>query len=165
MWSRRTLVLPILLVGLVMSMTVPASAAVVTVNDRRGDAPARIDLTGVRYVNGPEAVSFRAHVVDLRESGTFTFVISQPAGNDSPYVAQVTNRGARFGVGGNLGTDWRGCAGMRRTWQPGLDLVTVMVPRRCLRGSQYSRALWLSMRSALGSSQFDWAAQRTVQRG
>lgn len=166
MWSRRILLLlPLVLAGLVVSTALPASAEVVNVRDPRGDAPAHVDVTKARYVNGPKVIRFRASVNDLRYTGRFWFAMSIPAGTDSWYVARVTKYGVRFGVSGNLGVDWRGCKGMNSTWRPGRDVVTARVPHSCVRGSSYRRALWLWVRSVSPSGQGDFTKSKTVRRG
>ena len=163
--NRLLLLLPGLLAGVLLSTALPSSAAVVVARDRRGDVPARIDLTQASYTNGPKVIQLRAHVVDLRETGTFWFNMSMPAGNDGWYVARVTNRGVRLGISGNFGVDWRGCRGMRSTWQPHLNLVTATVPHSCLQGTAYRRALLLWVRSELGPRQGDFTPMKTVRRG
>jgi hypothetical protein len=170
MRSRRILfLLPLLLAGLLISTALPASAAGKTVEDPRGEpgTPSHIDLTKVRYVNGSKVIRFRAHVVDLRQTGSFWFKMKRPLTDDRPwFVARVTNRGVRLGRFGAQGLDFGGCRGLRSTWQPGLNVVTATIPHACLRAFDFGHALRLSLQSVNARGDLsDDAPGKTVRRG
>ena len=88
---RRSTLVPALFGAalLVGGVAAPASAQTVDRNDPAGDAPARIDITKVRYTHESDRVRVSAKIPDLGKSGTADFLVSRYEIFEAGYVVRI----------------------------------------------------------------------------
>ena len=141
----RRLVLALLLGALVLGApAAPVAADSGSITDERGDAPSRIDVTGLHVENGNRWFSMRVEVRNLRQKGKFEF--SYERGRRE--YGEMPNRGALIfvhRVAGETraryygcGTEdcsaepGEGCARLRVSWRAAKDVIRVAAPQACL---------------------------------
>jgi hypothetical protein len=164
---------PLALAGLLLALVVasltpsPAGAATAARPDRRGDAPAAIDITRLRVATSPGVVRFTLRVTELRARGTFVVGMSEPHGTGTiEYV--VTRRQGRAQVATRL-TDFDDtfavdCPGARARWDARKDVITVRGPESCLYFAGDDRA-WSVFASSRAGRARDRVDSFTVRRG
>jgi hypothetical protein len=149
MEPARPVVAALLAAALASAVIVgPAQAALpsrATVNDRVGDAPAAIDLRSVTYSVNRERTVFRASLRDLN-ARSFVAFESWPLTSawDRIAIRRVDGRTVArvYFVDNDLqdsdvpvATRTR-CPGLEVSWRPYADVVSAVVPARCLRASR-----------------------------
>lgn len=115
----------------------PASAQTVTREDPAGDAPARIDITRVRYAHLDDRVRVAARIPDLGAAGTADLLISRFEIFEAGYVARirkVTGKQAKVSLlyYDHFDLRKRACRGLTGSWEA--DKIRLKVPRSCLKG-------------------------------
>ena len=160
---RRSTMVPALLgaVLLVGGVAAPASAQTVTSNDPSGDAPARIDITKVRYTHESDRVRVAAKIPELGKSGTADFLVSRYEIFEAGYVVRIRQHKGQPAKVSLLYFDHfdlkkRACKGLSGSWGP--QVVRLKVPRSCLKGhaTKYVSTQFLISFGASGE-QFDEA--------
>lgn len=131
--------LHLVLVVLTAILIVPSmvSAAVVTRDDKRGDAPAAIDVTKARYAYGGGRVAVRATIPRLGDRGQAALSISRYEIFEAGYVVRIVKRvgkpaRVRLQYFDHFDLHNRKCAGVAGRWND--RSVTLRVPIKCLEG-------------------------------
>lgn len=122
---------------LVGGVAAPASAQSVDRSDTVGDAPARIDITKVRYTHLSDRVRVAAKIPELGPSGTADFLVSRYEIFEAGYVVRIRqHRGKPAKVSllyyDHFSLKKRSCKGISGSWGP--EVVRLKVPRSCLKG-------------------------------
>ena len=122
---------------MVLGLAGPASAAGKTAVDVRGDAPARYDVTKVRFRHNDHGAHATIHVRNLRNRGQLVFAVANRSNSVRFGVAatghadgSVTKKFYRYRHGH---VSRKRCAATRVGWHPRRDVVTVSFPVRCYR--------------------------------
>jgi len=115
--------------------TTAAAAETVGRDDRRHDAPARIDVTHATYTHSQNRVRVVARVPRLGRTGTAALSISRFEIFEAGYVVQIKKRAgepprARLFFFNHFDLEPRRCANVSGTW--GDHKVTLSVARSCL---------------------------------
>lgn len=125
-------------VAVVGTAAPPSSAERGSVANEAGDAPARIDLTGLAVANGDRRARMVVEVRDLGEHGRFTLRYwggrrqSPPARSVLVGVRRVEGETrVRFFHCGREDCSHERCRGLAAEWDAGADVVEVTVPQRC----------------------------------
>lgn len=119
----------------------PAVAVTEVVQDPRGDAIPRFDITRVRFDNGDTRLSAKAHVANLRYGGEqyFSFTFS-PRNSPDIFFTAFSRLHAddtlteRLTVFNDIGEISRIPCNVRSVWQPEANTVRVSIPRSCVKG-------------------------------
>ena len=122
----------------------PAVADSGSGTDERGDAPARVDITGLHVENGNRWFSMRVEVRNLRQKGNFQLFYEE--GRRAP--SAPPHRGALIivhRVAGETRARWlgcsredcsaepgEGCGRLRASWNTVTDVIRVEAPHACL---------------------------------
>jgi len=114
----------------------PASARTVVREDPRGDAPARIDVTRVRYAHEKSYVRVAARIPDLGPAGVADFLVSRFDIFEAGYVARIRKpRGKAPKVAllyfDHFDLKKQKCKGVTGNWSG--EVVRLKVPRTCLK--------------------------------
>lgn len=146
---------------LVGGVAAPASAQTVTKDDPSGDAPARIDITKVRYTHESDRVRVSAKIPELGRSGTADFLVSRYEIFEAGYVVRIRQHQDQPAKVSLLYFDHfdlkkRTCKGISGSWGP--QVVRLKVPRSCLKGhaTKYVSTQFLISYGA-GGERFDEA--------
>jgi hypothetical protein len=137
--SGTLLMLIITALALLLAMG-PAEAALRTVHDTRGDAPARLDITRYDVRNTTKRITAVIHVRNLRKTGVF-----QQRYYDSTYNSWLSygmqvhrDRHGHLHVHAfrddENGDNNIRCRGARGHWLMHRNLVTTTMPVRCATG-------------------------------
>ena len=167
MGIRSIAIAPVLAAVLVL---LPATAVADSAarRDSRNDAPARIDVTRVLYQHRVHRVSTRVRIPELGRTGRVALAISRFDIFEAGYVASVRRRSdgsvsRRLGYFDHFETTPRRCD-VGGSWNRARGVVTVTVPRDCLKGHRTPR-LYVAARSLHGNSFDDAPAVRRLGRG
>lgn len=122
--------------ALAASTLSPAQAATNGASDPRGDAPARIDVSHVKYGNLKHRLTALVRIPGLHRSGEVDVYLSA-GGSGETRLARVFIKknhkvGKRFYLAGDQVTRKR-CA-FSATWKAGKNRVFLSVPKRCMGG-------------------------------
>jgi len=115
----------------------PATAETVERDDRRGDAPAAIDVVQATYSHTHHRVRVVARVPDLGRSGSATLSISRFEIFEAGYVLRIRPRPGeppriRLLFFNHFDLEPRRCAGITGSWADGV--IRMSVARTCLTG-------------------------------
>lgn len=141
--NRLRMLAPLVAAGLLVgAVAAPASAQTVVRDDPRGDAPARIDVTKVRYAHLSDRVRVAARIPGLGRSGTADFLVSRFEIFEAGYVVRI--RQPKVGPAkvsllyfDHFDLKKRTCKGVSGSW--GSGVVRLKVPRSCLKGHATKR--------------------------
>jgi hypothetical protein len=138
-------------VTLVAALASPATAQTRALQDPRGDAPARYDITRWQVSNGAERIAGRVHVVSLQPGGYFQLTFSIPGNPDTVFWASSRWRSNgtlrnRLHVFGEGDVDHDIPCDVRAHWRTGPGTIRISFPRDCIQGL-HGR---LFMRESLG---------------
>jgi hypothetical protein len=123
--------------ALLVAAVSPATAETVERDDRRGDAPAGIDVVQATYSHTRHRVRVVARVPDLGPAGSATLSISRFEIFEAGYVLRIRARSGappriRLLFFNHFDLEPRRCAGVTGTWANGV--VRLSVARTCLVG-------------------------------
>ena len=141
-------------------VAVPASAQTVVREDPRGDAPARVDVTRVRYAHQSDRVRVAARVPDLGSAGTADFLVSRFEVFEAGYAARIRKQRGKAPRVSLLYFDHfnlkkRTCRGLTGSWSG--EVVRLKVPRSCLKGHATKRVFAQLFITFGSGEQFDEA--------
>jgi hypothetical protein len=113
----------------------PAHAQTVERTDRRGDAPASIDVARATYTHGAETISVVARVPRLGDRGTAALSLSKFEIFEAGYVVRIRKRPGReprvrLFFFNHFDLEPRTCSAVSGSWGP--RRVTLSVARSCL---------------------------------
>ncbi len=137
---RSLLMATALSMTLIAALATAATANTRSVQDPRGDAENRWDITRAQLSNGAERIAGRVHVVNLRAgSGYFQVRFSVPGNPDTNFWASSRWRADgtflnRLHVFGEGDVDHDIPCHVTSQWRPGADRVRVSFPRDCIEG-------------------------------
>src|SRR3954452_22640725 len=159
-----TSTLTVLLV--VVSLASSASADTLTFTDRRGDAPARYDLTRTRVTNGDTRVVVWQRVTNLRGGRSQIYGFNSFAGDDVTVVQTVRRKD---GTVRNKVFDSAGrrvpCA-VHARWRLGTNLIRISMPRHCITGRGAMRvSTFIGAGTGTAGDPADWTRTVRVRRG
>ena len=170
--NRSRAALALVLSALLLVMTAaPSQAAAVTRADRRGDAPAAIDITRYHVNNGRSRIDYTLSVRDLGARGSFTVGFDSASLYYDGAGVQVTRRNGRLtSTYLHFTEDFTTrapCAGIRARWDTRRDVVAVSIPQHCYsdRWNPIPRGWHIGVSGQLGS-RFDYTSSHVyVRRG
>lgn len=133
---KRMIPAVIAAVALVGGLSAPAVADTAVRKDPAGDAPARIDVTKVRYSHLSDRVRVSAKIPKLGKSGTADFLVSKFEIFEAGYVVRIRQpKGKRAQVSllyfDHFSLKKQKCKGVSGSW--GKNVVRLKVPRSCLK--------------------------------
>ncbi|GAA3530035.1 hypothetical protein AFL01nite_00400 [Aeromicrobium flavum] len=166
---RRSQLIPAAIAGaaLVGGLAAPAAADSATRRDPSGDAPARIDITKVRYSHLSDRVRVSAKIPELGRSGTAELTVSQYEIFEAGYIVRIRkHRGEKARVAllyfDHFDVKKQKCRGVSGTW--GEQVIRLKVPRSCLKKRGHAtEELTLQLFTSFGTTgeQVDEAPQAT----
>ena len=143
---RRTMFMAVLLLTLLLPLGNTAASAKsypdhVSVNDKVGDAPARVDLLSGTYAISSGTARWSAKVKDLTETTFLAFEI-WPLAAAWERVAVYRENGKTVGKVYFVDNEEsptpyvRSCPRLKVSWKFAKNRVSVQVPRHCLQASK-----------------------------
>jgi hypothetical protein len=158
--------------AVLVALPSPAGAETVVQSYERGNAPATIDITRLRVMNGDHRFAMQVKVRDLRKEGRFSFYY-WPGRHGTPpphSVILVVRHDAaglhqRFLTCGREDCSSAPCRSFRASWRPGDDVVRVSARQRCLPGTRVPGAGRFSASAATETDADTGAANVLVERG
>ncbi len=137
MSTARWWVAAITALGLMAVGAPTAQAETVTEKDDVGDAPAKIDITRVKYAHGDGRVSATAHIPQLGKAGKAALSISRHDMLEAGYVVRIVKKRGepakvRLLFFDHFDSHKRACEGVTGTW--GASAIRLSVPTQCLEG-------------------------------
>lgn len=144
MRAVRTLTtLLVTIAGLSLAAPLTAHAETTVRQDRRDDAPARIDVARARYSYGPDRVTVLARIPNLGRRGDASFSFTRFEVFEAGYVVRIVKRAGqapRVGVYyfDHFGLSRRPCARVSGRWAQ--DSIRLVAPTPCLQGHARERA-------------------------
>jgi hypothetical protein len=128
----------VVVAGLALGPSTPATAETGTLKSPRGDAPAAIDITRLSGDNGARRFSMQIQVSDLGNAGEFGFYYwggrheAPPARSLLIKVTSVEGHArARFKICDRQICINHVCEGLHARWDAAADRVSVSAPQRC----------------------------------
>jgi hypothetical protein len=154
-------------VALVASTFVPAQAATKGESDPLGDAPARIDVTHVKYSNLKHKLSSLVRIKDLRRSGEVDLWLSGTGSGATKFARVWVNKNDRLVKRFYDFTDdqltRQKCAVSAR-WRAADNLVRVSVPKTCM-GSGSKKSVSFQAQTFAANGRSDSTKVVRVTRG